>query len=157
FKPSRRQFAKAASLATAGALLPPKLRAASFAPATTGNGTAPARAVRLDSGWEFRKGAVDGIWGAWRVEDATLWEATSLPHCFNALDARDPDQPYFRGEGWYRTKLTIKNPFPEGRTVLHFRGAGQTTSVWVGSTPVGTHKGGYDEFVFDITDAVARL
>jgi beta-galactosidase len=145
------------SLATAGALLPPKLRAAALAPGTTGNGDATPTVVRLDAGWEFRKGAVDGIWGAWRAEDASLWEVASLPHCFNALDACDPDQPYFRGEGWYRTQIAVKNPFPEGRTVLHFRGAGQTTSVWVGSTLVGTHKGGYDEFVFDITDAVARL
>jgi len=40
---------------------------------------------------------------------------------------------------------------------LHFQGAGQTTALWVGSTQIGTHKGGYDEFAFDITDAVRQL
>ena len=41
--------------------------------------------------------------------------------------------------------------------MLHFQGAGQTTSLWVGPTLIGTHKGGYDEFSFDITEAVQRL
>ena len=112
---------------------------------------------RLDAGWEFRKGPIDGIWGAWRAEDNDLWQTAALPHCFNALDACDPDQPYFRGEGWYRTRLQVNNPFGEGRTILHFQGAGQTTTVWVGSKLIGTHKGGYDEFVFDITEAVRDL
>ena len=69
----------------------------------------------------------------------------------------DPDQPYYRGPGWYRTRLVLQNPFAEGRTILHFQGAGQTTTLWIGSTLIGTHKGGYDEFVFDITDAILKL
>ena len=44
-----------------------------------------------------------------------------------------------------------------GRTLLYFEGAGQTSHVYVGNTLAGTHVGGYDEFVFDITDAVAAL
>ncbi|HEX3991005.1 MAG TPA: glycoside hydrolase family 2 TIM barrel-domain containing protein, partial [Acetobacteraceae bacterium] len=114
-------------------------------------------ARRLDAGWEFRKGPIDGIWGAWRTEDNDLWQPAALPHCFNAMDACDPDQPYFRGEGWYRTRLEVSNPFAEGRTILHLQGAGQTTALWVGSRLIGTHKGGYDEFVFDITEALRGL
>ena len=112
---------------------------------------------RLDADWQFRRGPTDGIWEVWRSEDNGLWQPASLPHCFNAYDACDPDQPYFRGQGWYRTRLAVRNPFPDGRTILHFQGAGQTTTVWVGSTPIGTHTGGYDEFVFDITEAVRQL
>ena len=100
---------------------------------------------------------LDGIWEAWRSEDDDLWQAATLPHCFNASDACDPDQPYFRGEGWYRTRLAVNNPFAGGRTILHFQGAGQTTTLWVGSTLIGTHKGGYDEFVFDITEPSPAL
>ena len=76
---------------------------------------------------------------------------------FNAQDACDPEQPYYRGEGWYRTRVQVENPFPGGRTVLSFRGAGQTTTVWVASRLAGKHKGGYDEFLVDITDAVKDL
>lgn len=153
FKPTRRRFALAASIATAGAFLPGRLRASAAEP---GAGS-PVPPNRLDTGWEFRKGPLDGIWGVWRAEDKDQWETTTLPHCFNGLDSCSPDQPYYRGPAWYRSRIAVRNPFPDGRSVLHFRGAGQTSTVWVGSTLVGTHKGGYDEFVFDITEAVARL
>jgi beta-galactosidase len=152
---SRRQFLVTATLSTAGALLKAPLRAVAMQ-AETADGVSPAPA-RLDSGWEFRRGAIEGPWEAWRSEEDDRWEPTSLPHCFNEDDACDPDRPYFRGQGWYRTRLALSNPFTSGRTVLHFQGAGQTTTLWVGSTLVGTHKGGYDEFVFDITAAAARL
>jgi beta-galactosidase len=112
---------------------------------------------RLDSGWQFRRGTIGDIRDAWQSEQNSLWEATELPHCFNGMDACDPDQTYFRGQGWYRTRLLVHNPFDEGRTILHFQGAGQTTKLWVGSTLIGTHKGGYDEFAFDITEAVRQI
>ena len=151
----RRQFLLTATMTTAGALLPAPLRAAAMQ-STSADGAAVS-SKRLDAGWEFRQGPLDGIWEIWRTEDDDLWQSASLPHCFNAADACDPDQPYYRGQGWYRTRLALNNPFPDGRTVLHFQGAGQTTTLWVGSTLIGTHKGGYDEFVFDITDAVQRV
>ncbi len=143
-------------MATTGVLLRPPLRAVAMQSQPSPDGAA-VPATRLDTGWQFRQGAVDGIWGAWRTEDNDQWQPATLPHCFNASDACDPDRPYFRGQGWYRTRLAVANPFPDGRTILHFRGAGQTTTLWVGSELVGTHKGGYDEFAFDITEAIGRL
>jgi beta-galactosidase len=80
-----------------------------------------------------------------------------MPHCFNAYDGCDPDTPAYRGHGWYRLHTPVTNPYPNGRTLLHFEGAGQTTTVYVGDTLAGHHVGGYDEFLFDITDAVRQL
>jgi beta-galactosidase len=142
-------------MATAAAVLSPPRRAAAMQ-ARSPDGT-PVDSHRLDSGWQFRLGPTDGVWEAWRSEENDLWQPIALPHCFNATDACDPDHPYFRGQGWYRTHLTVENPFPTGRTLLHFQGAGQTTTLWVGSQLIGTHKGGYDEFLFDITDALHHL
>jgi beta-galactosidase len=116
-----------------------------------------ASAQRLDFGWQFRQGAIGGTDAVWSPEEAGSWQTANLPHCFNAQDACDPDKPYFRGQGWYRMRLPLNNPFPDGRTMLHFQGAGQTTTLWVGSALIGVHKGGYDEFVFDITEAVRHL
>jgi beta-galactosidase len=141
-------------MAAASTLLPRSLRAALTVSQREG-GASPAQ--RLDSGWQFRKGPSDGIWQAWRIEDDHLWTPVSLPHCVNAYDACDPDQPYFRGESWYRTRLAVRNPFADGRTLLHFQGAGQTTTLWVGAAQIGSHKGGYDEFAFDLTEAVRNL
>ncbi len=119
--------------------------------------------VRLTDGWEFLKEDLGGIWEAVRPakvgnpESLPVWEKVSLPHCFNASDAVDPDVNYYQGPGWYRNNLEINNPYPDGRTVLHFEGAGQKTSVYVYTTLVGTHVGGYDEFSFDITDAITEF
>jgi beta-galactosidase len=116
-----------------------------------------ATAKRLDAGWEFHRGALPVAQHAWGSESPGSWEATELPHCFNALNECDPDQSYYRGQGWYRARIDIENPFEGGRTLLNFQGAGQTTTVWVGSILIGTHTGGYDEFSFDISDALAHL
>jgi beta-galactosidase/beta-glucuronidase len=63
---------------------------------------------------------------------------------------------YYQGPGWYRTSFAARNPFPNGRTLLHFEGAGQKSEVFVGLESVGQHVGGYDEFTLDITLAAAR-
>jgi beta-galactosidase len=110
---------------------------------------------RLSSGWEYYQGSLGGIWEVWRgakASDNVAWMSVSLPHCFNAFDAVDPDAHYYQGPGWYRTRLNIQNPWPDGRTLLHFEGAGQKTQVFVGLDKVGPeHVGGYDEFTVDIT------
>jgi beta-galactosidase len=115
---------------------------------------------RLDSGWEYHQGALGGIWEVWRgnkASDNVAWSAVTLPHCFNAFDAVDPDVHYYQGPGWYRTRLAIQNPNRGGRILLHFEGAGQKAQVFVGLEKVGPqHIGGYDEFTVDITDAAAR-
>jgi beta-galactosidase len=116
--------------------------------------------TRLNSDWEFLKQDLGGIWEAVRPvgkgnpESVPLWENVSLPHCVNATDAVDPDVNYYQGPAWYRTQLDIKNPYTNGRTLLHFEGAGQKTEVYIYTTKVGTHVGGYDEFTVDITEAV---
>jgi beta-galactosidase len=112
---------------------------------------------RLDTGWEYYRGALDGPWEVWRGDEIAVWEKVTLPHCFNHYDACDPDTPYYRGHGWYRTRLRIANPIEDGRTLLYFEGAGQTSHVYVDSKMAGTHVGGYDEFVFDITEALAAV
>ncbi|MDF2193305.1 glycoside hydrolase family 2 TIM barrel-domain containing protein [Paraflavitalea sp. CAU 1676] len=116
--------------------------------------------TRLNNNWEFLKQDLGGIWEAVRPvgkgnpESVPLWENVTLPHCVNATDAVDPDVNYYQGPAWYRTQLEIKNPYANGRILLHFEGAGQKTDVYVYTTKVGTHTGGYDEFTVDITEAV---
>lgn len=115
---------------------------------------------RLVNNWEYLKGDLGGAWEAVRPvkagnpESVPLWQKVNLPHCFNALDAVDPDENYYQGPGWYRTHLEVKNPYTEGRTILHFEGAGQKTQVYIYDQKIAEHVGGYDEWTVDITDAV---
>ncbi len=118
------------------------------------------QSVRLNDNWEFLKQDLGGIWEAVRPvgkgnpESVPLWQNVQLPHCVNAKDAVDPDENYYQGPAWYRTQLSVSNPYAGGRTLLHFEGAGQKTEVYVYTTKVGAHTGGYDEWTVDITDAV---
>ena len=91
--------------------------------------------TRLDTGWQFHQGSVGSIWEIWRgnrASDNVVWTPVTLPHCFNARDAVDPDEHYYQGPCWYRIRLKLANPFPNGRTLLHFDGAGQKSQVFVG-------------------------
>ena len=110
--------------------------------------TANQSSQRLFTGWEHYRGSLGGVWEVWRggkAGDQVVWQKVELPHCFNARDAVDPDEVYYRGQGWYRTNLKIENPFPHGRTLLHFEGAGQKSRVFVDLVQVAEHVGGYDE------------
>ena len=153
---SRRSFLKAGATAAAVSLFPSSSLRASIA--TLGSNTDAAsdtsRIHRLTDGWEFLQGSLGGPWEAWHSAEVAVWQQVAMPHCFNAYDGCDPDVPYYRGNGWYRTHVPIANPFKNGRTLLHFEGAGQTTAVYIGEKLAGKHTGGYDEFVFDITDLV---
>src|SRR5215469_3940400 len=147
---TRRDFLKSSALVGAAAMT-----RLSLAESTSQTPTAK----RLLTGWEYHHGSLGVPWEIWKGQSAgdhASWQVISLPHCFNARDAVDPDEPYYQGPGWYRAHLKINNPFPGGRTLLHFEGAGQKTAVFVGADNVGDHVGGYDEFVTDITDAAAN-
>ncbi|WP_028549974.1 glycoside hydrolase family 2 TIM barrel-domain containing protein [Paenibacillus sp. UNC451MF] len=116
---------------------------------------------RLIEQWEHHRGSLGGPWEVWRQDKLqnhynVPWHGVELPHSYNGLDVLDPDGKYYQGQGWYRNKLEVNNPYPQGRTLLHFEGAGQRTDVYVYTNKVGSHLGGYDEFTVDITEAVAQ-
>lgn len=116
--------------------------------------------ISLDDQWCFVRTNVGSLWEVFRPvktdspESMPIWGNVELPHCYNATDAVDPDANYYQGPGWYRRYLDINDVKPNERLVLYFEGAGQKTNVYIYSTPVASHVGGYDEWYVDITDAV---
>jgi len=116
--------------------------------------------IRLTEGWEFVKQDLGGVWEAVRPvkqgapEEVPIWQKVTIPHCYNASDAVDPDVHYYQGPAWYRTQINIANSFKNGRTLLHFEGVGQKSEVYINTTKAGAHVGGYDEWTVDITDAI---
>jgi beta-galactosidase len=149
---SRRDFLKSSGLllGTSASLHP--FLSPSIARATTANTGSLPVAQPLETGWEFNRGSFGSPWEVWNLK-VSGWHAVQLPHCFNHYDACDPDTPAYRGQGWYRTTIQPANPFPSGRTLLHFGGSGQRTSVFAGNTLMGHNTGGYNQFVIDITTA----
>ena len=54
-------------------------------------------------------------------------------------------------ELWYQTTFTVPRTKRGERVLLHFGAVDWETEVLVNGTSVGTHRGGYDPFSFDIT------
>lgn len=139
--------------ATIAALLPALVLTATTVPSSD--------RIRLSDGWQFLQSDPGSPWEAVRPvkkggsESVPLWSEVSLPHCFNAFDAVDPELNYYEGPGWYRREICFENPYPGGRTLLEFEGAGQKTEVYVGTELAGSHVGGYDGWYVDISELVA--
>jgi len=57
---------------------------------------------------------------------------------------------------WYRRTFEVPGEWSQQRVLLHFGAVDWETVVWVNGKKVGSHRGGYDAFTFDITDALKR-
>ena len=55
---------------------------------------------------------------------------------------------------WYRRTATLPKNWEGRRVVLHFGAVDWEARVFVNGQPVGQHRGGYDPFTFDITEAL---
>ena len=57
---------------------------------------------------------------------------------------------------WYRRTFRVPRKWKGQRVLLHFGAVDWDTTVWVNGKEMGRHKGGYDPFTFDITDALKK-
>jgi beta-galactosidase/beta-glucuronidase len=57
---------------------------------------------------------------------------------------------------WYRRSFTVPKDWAKKRILLNFEAVDWETAVWVNGRQIGTHRGGYDPFSFDITDALHK-
>lgn len=106
----------------------------------------------LDEGWRFLRADAPG---AQNPEfDDSAWLSVRLPHTWNALDGQDGGNDYYRGPAWYRRALRIDESLRGRSLFLRFEGAASAAAVYVNGALVGTHRGIYGAFCFDITRAI---
>lgn len=55
---------------------------------------------------------------------------------------------------WYRRSFAIPDTWRHGRALLHFGAVDWDATVWLNGKNVGSHRGGYDAFTFDVTSAL---
>jgi hypothetical protein len=55
---------------------------------------------------------------------------------------------------WYRRTFKVSEKWAGKRVLLHFGAVDWEATVWVNGKELGKHRGGYDPFSFDITDAL---
>ena len=114
------------------------------------------------SDWIFYKGSLED--GFSENTDESIFQAVTVPHTWNGIDGQDGCDnngntkvtDYYRGDGWYRTRLAFDEADMKGRTFLRFQGANTQCEVYVNSQRVGLHKGGYTAFCFEFTDYIHK-
>jgi len=114
---------------------------------------------------QFERAAWENLNGEWEFEidksasgvDRRLFEAEKLsgkilvPFCPES-ELSGVKHTDFLNSVWYKRNITIKDK--SKRIVLHIGACDYFTTVYINAQPVGTHKGGYTSFSFDITDFV---
>ena len=55
---------------------------------------------------------------------------------------------------WYRRTFELPESWTSRQIMLNFGACDWETTVWVNGTEIGRHRGGYNSFVFDISDAL---
>ena len=78
--------------------------------------------------------------------------AVSLPHTWNAFDGQDGGADYWRGIGTYY--IDLPNPTQGMKQYIEFQGANHVATVYCNGRELGTHKGGFSTFRFDLTPAM---
>ena len=82
--------------------------------------------------------------------------SVDIPHCNKEIPLNYFDERMFQFVSCYRKSFTLpaeayKN---DRRVLLHFEGAANYAVVYLNGKEVGSHKGGYTPFTFDITEFI---
>ena len=106
----------------------------------------------VDAGWRFRLGEdVEKPYAAeYNDQD---WDLVSLPHSESLFPASMAHfEDHGRNSGWYRREIQVPSEWTSKKVFLEFRGAMQTTALWVNGQKAGEYAvSGFDSFGFDIT------
>ena len=78
----------------------------------------------------------------------------ALPHTWNALDGQDGGADYWRGIGTY--KIELPNPTAGYKQYIELQGANHVATVYCNGRELGTHKGGFSTFRYDLTPAMKK-
>jgi hypothetical protein len=110
--------------------------------------------VPLSGEWRFATDPDDvGVDEAWYDPDVALPDArdVDVPHAWQRHD----DLREYVGTAWYRRTASVDpDPDPDRRYRLRFGAVDYEATVWVDGVEVGSNRGGYLPFEFDVTDAL---
>ena len=114
--------------------------------------TEPRVTMTVESDWMFILQNPPGA-EATEFPDSS-WDEIDLPHTWNAFDGQDGGNNYYRGVGWYRKHFSIDDAFRTKQLFLRFDAAAITAVVYFNGILIGSHKGAFSAFCFDITPVV---
>ena len=80
--------------------------------------------------------------------------SVALPHTWNNLDGQDGGNDYWRGIGTY--VIDLPDPTPGKKQYIELQGANHVATVYCNDRELGTHKGGFSTFRYDLTPAMKK-
>ena len=86
------------------------------------------------------------------AKEGEQFAPVALPHTWNAFDGQDGGADYWRGIGTY--KIDLPNPTKGKKQYIEIQGANHVATVYCNGRELGTHKGGFSTFRFDLTPAM---
>lgn len=98
--------------------------------------------------------------------DDSKWSIIAIPHTWMTYEttgelhpyvknASEKDSPYWwNGWGWYRKRIIIGNEFKDKKIFFEFDGVQKYSKIYLNGKFLGDHKGGFNSFYIDATDAV---
>ena len=108
--------------------------------------------LNLNGKWNFEiDKSKSGLAKKYYEPQTKLERTINVPFCpesvLSGVEYKD-----FMEAVWYQREFTVPEKFADLRTILHFGAVDYKATVYVNGKEVGTHKGGYISFEFDITD-----
>ncbi len=86
------------------------------------------------------------------AKQGEAFSVVALPHTWNALDGQDGGNDYWRGIGTY--EIELPDPTPGKKQYIELQGANHVATVYCNGRELGTHKGGFSTFRYDLTAAL---
>lgn len=110
--------------------------------------------LNLNGKWSFKIDKSKSGLAKKYYEPQTKFDRTiNVPFCpesvLSGIEYKD-----FMDAVWYSREFTIPEKYSDLRTILHFGAVDYKATVYINGKEVGTHKGGYISFEFDITDYI---
>lgn len=107
--------------------------------------------INLNGQWQFEiDHGKSGKERGYPVNEHNLSGTITVPFCpesrLSGVEYKD-----FMAAVWYKREFTVPENWTNGRVILHFGAVDYMAEVWVNGVSVGTHRGGYTPFSFDIT------
>lgn len=101
--------------------------------------------IPLSGKWEFFKGG---------TESSSKCEYVSIPHTWNAQDGTTAN--YYRGKGLYHYKFDSPKNIQKKRVFIRFEAVSQEAEVFLNGQYLGSHKGAFNAFCFEITPYIKQ-
>jgi beta-galactosidase len=113
--------------------------------------------LNFNPDWKFLKADPAGAEGA--AFDDSAWTTVSAPHTYNDTDTFDNwslpghrgEQEQWSGRTWYRKTFTAPADWQGKKIFIEFEAVRQVAEVYLNGVKLGTAKGGFTPFGFDLT------